>query len=688
MAATNLLVDITQTGAQSAPSTWGDLASLTGSPTVQGTGSVCLMIASVSIDDATGDECMQMRFVVDGTPVGPEMGAFSDATDEANSVTMAFAVDGLSAAAHTFKVQFQLLQNSPSTDAGFETSFQVIEFVDNAALVVDVSSAALDAPVSTYTDIIGLTGNFTPTADSLHLFIANLSPETGNSVFADVQCEIGTTLEGPASTTGISAANEEHGTCIMWARTGLAASSTDVAMRWRGIGGSAETPDVGTTNTRTFQIIEVTADFSLETDVEVTSAATAPATFAAMTDMTDATVAVDSADSVILALAHYVQAGGADETALARMEVDSSLVGPTIQDFTDASSDRVGRQLAWAADGLTGTIAVELHWQIHKSTPTVDTARERTFQVIDFKAGAAGDDVTLTASPGTLNITGGVAGFVVTAVAAAAALALTGGAATLATALAADPGAIALTGGESAAVITLAADPGSLSLTGGDATLSVSTKLTADPGTLALTGGAATTDMSMSASPGALTLTGGTATLSIAQLLAADSGALVLTGGAADFTETLSAAPGTLTLTGGAATLSQSTVLPADPGSLALTGSVANFIASLAASPGALTLTGGDVTLTTSEAVVAAPPDICVAAESETVLVAAENETITVLAENETISVAFDSFSRPVDATLLYQGGGDLLLQDGSRIIVDGDVEFYDILVPKDPGCC
>ncbi len=388
---TNLLVDVDQTGEVLAEAAWADLSGMTGSPTVQGTGSVCLLICHMTIEDATGDECMDVRMLVDGSPVGPVMSCFSDASDEANGVTLIHAVTGLSAAAHTFKVQLQITQETPGTNVDFHRTFQVIEFVDNCSIKIDASSAAADEPGTTYTDIIGMTGTFTPVASSLHLLIFNANPEAGTGGhFADVQFEIGTTLEGPASALGFNNTNEMHGTSILWARTGLAASSTDFAVRWRGIDGGTNTPDLGTTYTRTFQVLEITADFSLETDIEISSSQAAPDTYAVQTGMTDSAVTVQDTDSVVLTMAHYTLADGVDRTAKGRLKIDGTLVGMEAETFSDAAGDVLGSQLAWAVDGKSGTIAAELHWEQIQGSPNTDTGRERTFQVIDFQT-SAGD---------------------------------------------------------------------------------------------------------------------------------------------------------------------------------------------------------------------------------------------------------------------------------------------------------
>ncbi len=391
--ATNLLVDIDQTGEVASPGTWADLSGMTGTPTVQGTGSVCLIICSMTIEDGgTADESFHFRVLVDGSPVGPlPMGCLSDNASEANGCTLIHAVTGLSAATHTFKVQTQADSGSSGTNIDFHRTFQVIEFVDNASIKIDASSAAFDAPGTTYTDIVGMTGTFTPTASSLHLMIFNGTPEGGGANnHADIQFEIGTTLEGPASAGGRNAASEETGTCIMWARTGLAASSTDFAVRWRGIDGSGDTPEFGTGYTRTFQVIEITDDFSLETNVEVSSDQAAPAAYAVMTSMTDSAVNVQDTNSVVLSMAHYILTAAVNETALARLKVDGTLVGPEMETFTDSVDDLIGSQIAYAVDGKSGTIAVELHWKLLSATPHTSTARERTFQVIDFQtAGGA-----------------------------------------------------------------------------------------------------------------------------------------------------------------------------------------------------------------------------------------------------------------------------------------------------------
>lgn len=84
--------------------------------------------------------------------------------------------------------------------------------------------------------------------------------------------------------------------------------------------------------------------------------------------------------------------------------------------------------------------------------------------------------------------------------------------------LTADPATLTLSGATAVLALTLAASSGSLTLSGGPAT--TNTTLSASPGTLTLSGSDATltaeVDVTLTGDPGSLTLTGGTATLTVA----------------------------------------------------------------------------------------------------------------------------------------------------------------------------
>lgn len=111
-----------------------------------------------------------------------------------------------------------------------------------------------------------------------------------------------------------------------------------------------------------------------------------PGSFADMTDMFEAGVTVGSADSVVLLIASYSldQSGSGDHVAECQFAIDDSLVGPSLLVFKDNIDKGCGQSIVWAATGLSGSHKFALQWRATVSSPTLDTGRVRSFQVIEI----------------------------------------------------------------------------------------------------------------------------------------------------------------------------------------------------------------------------------------------------------------------------------------------------------------
>lgn len=388
--ASKLLTDITVADEQTVPATFADIPSMSQVVTVNGTGSVVILIATVTLKaSAATDEGAQFRFTHDGSFVGPDcVNATKDEVDEGNGMTIIHALSGLSAGSHTFAVQWEIEFGSPESHGTFERTFQVIEIQDNASIIIDKSLTDDITAPAIFADLTGMTGTVTPTANSLHIFIANTAVVDTNSVEAtDLQFASAGTLEGPVMTNISQQSDHFHGTGMVYCRTGLAASSQTLSLQWQKRTGTSHTSG----RTRTFQVIEITDDFVLETDIELTSAHDVGTSYEIMTGMTDTTVNVDSTDSVMLALANFMMTDTGDSTELSRIAIDSTQVGPELMQFADSTNQVSGNSVAWADTGLSaGNHQFDLQWVEHKGAVTLDTGRARTFQVIDLKTVTVG----------------------------------------------------------------------------------------------------------------------------------------------------------------------------------------------------------------------------------------------------------------------------------------------------------
>lgn len=357
---------------------------------IAGTSSVVLLIAQIQglKVDAT-DSTFDMRFTIDGSATNsPIMVAFTDrgSSDRSMGARLVWAVDGLSTGNHTFAVQVKRRKDINDIDTRTR-SFQVIEFDADASLLIDKQSVAANSSTGSFVNMTDLSATVTPASGSLLLFLFNAFPDAGaaGDKRAEFRFILDGTQDGPYGSCSIDDVNELDGVSMMWAETGHPATSQTIAVQWRTVG-SAVPMDTG--QNRTFQVIEITDNFNLATDVLITSAQTAPATYADMTGMTG-TLTPDSTDSVVLWLGVGTIAAAADSEAQMRMADGGTREGAELITWTDSTDIVASWSLTRAKTGLSGSHTFSLQWDALGTAPITDTGRERSFQIIDFKAAAA-----------------------------------------------------------------------------------------------------------------------------------------------------------------------------------------------------------------------------------------------------------------------------------------------------------
>ena len=386
--ATNILTDITSTTTDTFTGSFTDIDELSHAPTVAGTASVCLMIAQVPFD-LIGDETAEVRFTVDGSPVGPTLTAFQDTTNEGNSCTIIHAVTGLSAAVHTFAVQAANITGTPSVSITRARTFQVIEFTEGATLLVDLNSSPSQAADGTWTNITGLSEAQTPTASSLHLFIANVQCVLETDSGADIRFAVDGVTGGPVLSLQTDTSLEGDGVCMTWFETGLAASSQTFSVQ---IIDRLNTLQIEPTNWEsTFQVIEFTAaaQASMLSDIEITSADTFVAeALEVMTGMTTTKTPVDTNSVMLLTSNLNILGISGDDRSCESQLYFGALEGAIQVQYTDAQNRVVGTCLMRAKTGITASTAFETHVRdIGTSLAATDTTRERTQQLVEFSAG-------------------------------------------------------------------------------------------------------------------------------------------------------------------------------------------------------------------------------------------------------------------------------------------------------------
>jgi len=383
---TNLLIDASATGNTDAPTSWGDITGLTGSATVNGTGSVLLLIAHIPQELTGTDETAEYRFTVDGSATGSPTGAaFSDSTNEGSSASMVWAVDGLSDASHDFAVQWQRITGVAQTDASQTRTLQVIEIEDNASIIIDKSNSAGSADPASWEDVPSLVDTVTPTANSLHLFIADFISASGSDATTELQFAVDGTRDGPISRIWTDSGSGLHrvGTGMLWAETGLSATSQALSVQWQEVPNDNNLAlDSGRPSI--FQVVEITDNFALPVDVEVATTDTSDGTYNDIAGMSGSATPNNST-SVMLFWGIGTMDGGGDRAADLRLADDGTREGAELTNFADNTEDMPGYLVARAKTGITGSHTFSLQWTTRGSAISTDTSRERTFQVVDFQ---------------------------------------------------------------------------------------------------------------------------------------------------------------------------------------------------------------------------------------------------------------------------------------------------------------
>ena len=388
---TNLLTDLTLSSAYTVTGSFADIADMSATVTIAGTGSVVILMMSLN-PEMSGDECAEYRFTHDGARVGPVVSAFADATDEGTGRTLMFALTGLSAGSHTFAVQAVNRSGTAVIDTAFPRTFQIVEIESGASILVDLETSSSDSAPASFANMANLSQAQTPAAGALLLFIhgSQILGQTGQKV-SDHRFAIDGTRDGPNMTNVMDNVDETTGVMMAWGVTGVSAASHTFSVQWER---SLDTPIMDTARPRVFQVIEITEDFDLLVDLESVSADSAAAGYTDIADMSGTPV-IDSTDSIALVLANYTIGAGSDETSDNRLSIGGSLEGAEVSVWTDAADRAESLLMARAVTGESGSTAMSLQWKIRAATPDTDTARQRTFQVIDLKAVSG---VTHTAS--------------------------------------------------------------------------------------------------------------------------------------------------------------------------------------------------------------------------------------------------------------------------------------------------
>ncbi len=398
---TVLHATIDRTDAHTPGDSFADIPGFSSVESIAGTSSVVLLVAQVQgTEGGTTDSALDFRFTIDASATNsPIMVGFTDrgTDDETMGARLVWAVDGLSTGNHTFAVQARKrIGGTPVIDTRTR-SFQIIEFDADASLLIDTqSTAAMVESTASWANITDLSATVTPASGSLLLFLFNAVPNDGSTggKRAEFRFILDGTQDGPIGSCSINGIDEMDGVSMMWAETGHAATSQTIAIQWRTVNTDTLLDDA---LNRTFQVIEITDNFNLATDLLLTSAQTTPDTYEDMTGMTG-DLTPDGTDSIILWMGAGVITARSDANADLRLADDGTREGAELITWTDSTLLVSSWSLARFKTGLSGSHTFSLEWQKINTAPTADTGRERSFQIVAFDAvGGAG-----VATPGVI----------------------------------------------------------------------------------------------------------------------------------------------------------------------------------------------------------------------------------------------------------------------------------------------
>lgn len=389
----SLLADIELTSAHTLTGSFADITGMTATVAIAGTGSVVLLLMSLNGDASdNNDETGEYRFTVDGSPVGAVITSFKDGTDEGNSCTLAFAVTGLSAAAHTFAVQGANVQGTVPMDTTRVRLFQVVEITSGASIVVDISSTSADTSTGAFTVIDAMTSTITAVAGRAYLMLASNQADlsVAANLSADHSFAVGGVRVGPIMHNHGDAVDEGDGVTLAFVATGVS-GSTSFALQWITRDGATSTD---TTRPRILQVIELEASiFNLLASITSVSADTADpvaGTFTVINDLTTSPT-VDSTDSVLLKLfGMQADPDGSQISIAYRLRTDASQVGAEVTQFGNADDRVPGQALVHAETGLSAAShTFDAEWAqiiIPGADAIANTSLNRALQVLELLA--------------------------------------------------------------------------------------------------------------------------------------------------------------------------------------------------------------------------------------------------------------------------------------------------------------
>ena len=377
----NIIANIENTTGGSAPGSYANVPglSVTGI-TPAGTNSVFLIFASVA-QTLAADATAAYRFAVTGKSNSPELTAFVDSTNEGASMSLSWAVTGLSGSVD-FAVQWESVQGSPAKDTTRNSTLLILEITGGeAVLEYDGSSVASFTPTGSWANVLQSGSITSDGLGQVWLFLSNIQMGLSGDHSIDFQFAQGTTKEGAITSCHGDSTNEASGWSGVHAKDGVTGSVT-FAIQARTRSGS---PTLSTSYRRTFQVIQMDGPFADLVSSIVTSVSNTPSGTWTDDNTLDDTVYISSVSSVVLQIFNgQIGTSSSDATAENRLTQDGAHQGPQLACFNDWNNGVTRNLLVAAQDGLAGNTAFATQWRTVQGTPLPESSRDRSQFVIEF----------------------------------------------------------------------------------------------------------------------------------------------------------------------------------------------------------------------------------------------------------------------------------------------------------------
>lgn len=381
----NILANVNVVSPASSIGSWANITDMAvSSITVQGTNSVLLLMAQVQLDPA-GDNTADFRFYVNGSETdSPVITAFSDTAtnEEANSMTLLWALTGLSGSSNSFSVQWMTITGSPAADQTRNRTFQILEITGgDATIKVNSGTTGQTGDPGSWDNLFQTTGVSIAGTSSVIIMLANVPINMEGDESIDFQFGVDDTGEGAVTTGYTDAANEGNGWSGMHITTGLTTGDYSFELKWQARTGAGQTD---ASRRRTFQVIEVTASATRKLNLSSSGPGTA-GSWGNVDDLSDSYV-VAGTSAIALIVANMVQAGDAsDSTADYSIGVDGTNEGAELIGMTDSGTLAQRICMPRLKTGLSAAShSFQLRWLEIAGGTVADEGRTRTLIVVEF----------------------------------------------------------------------------------------------------------------------------------------------------------------------------------------------------------------------------------------------------------------------------------------------------------------